>query len=156
MNVIIEDSRQQANKHELKHKRWAELGVPLTRSKIVVGDYCLPPRRAVDTKASMQEIAQNIGGGKAEHNRFINELKLAKQIGCDLYVLIENEERINTIEDVRRWHNPRLEYSPKAITGERLAKAMSTIQERYGCTFMFCSPDESAEIIIDLLTAREL
>ena len=106
---IIEDSRNQKGKHEEKHKRWAEQGVLLTRSKIVVGDYCLPPAKSVDTKASMSEIAQNIGGGKAEHNRFINELKLAKQIGCELYVLIENEERINTIEDVRRWHNPRLE-----------------------------------------------
>lgn len=156
MATLIEDSRQQSGKHELKHEFFSAHKIPFIRCKLPVGDYALPPRRAVDTKASMSEIAQNIGGGKAEHNRFINELKLAKQIGCELYVLIENEERINTIEDVRRWHNPRLEYSPKAITGERLAKAMHTIQERYGCTFMFCRPEESAEIIIDLLTAREL
>jgi len=153
---IQEDSRQQAGKHEIKHEAFKAGGHQLVRSKVLIGDYCRPPEVAIDTKANMAEIAQNIGGGGAEHQRFINELKLAKQIGCELYVLIENEERINTIEDVRRWHNPRLEYSPKAITGERLAKAMHTIQERYGCTFMFCSPDESAEIIIDLLTAREL
>lgn len=153
---IIEDSRQQAGKHEVKHRHFAEMGVELCRSKLPVGDYALPPRRAVDTKADMQEIAQNIGGGKKEHLRFINELKLAREIGCELYVLIETEENIDTIEDVRRWHNPRIEFSPNAITGERLAKAMATIQERYGCTFMFCKPEDAAETIIDLLTAREI
>lgn len=153
---IIEDSRNQKGKHEEKHKRWAEQGVLLTRSKIVVGDYCLPPAKSVDTKASMAEIAQNIGGGRKEHERFIREIKLARDIGTQLYILVENEDGIEELDEVHTWLNPRTEFSPECIQGPRLEKAMHTIQERYGCTFMFCSPDESAEIIIDLLTAREL
>ena len=149
--VLIEDSRQQANKHELKHKRWAELGVPLTRSKVVVGDYCLPPRTAVDTKASISEIAQNIGGGRDEHQRFIRELKLAQDLDCKLYVLIENTEGVEDIDGLNSWRNPRTDYSPDCIQGTRLAKAMHTIESRYGCTFMFCTPEEAADIIVDLL-----
>lgn len=149
--LLIEDSRQQAGKHEIKHEWWAEHNTPLIRCKIPVGDYCLPPKKSVDTKASMSEIAQNIGGGKEEHKRFIRELKLAQEIGTKLFVLVENDDGIEGLEDVPRWRNPRTDYSPDCIQGPRLAKAMHTIQERYGCTFLFCRPEEAAEMIEDLL-----
>lgn len=149
--MLIEDSRQQAGKHETKHKRWAELGVLLTRCKIPVGDYCKPPEVSVDTKANIAEIAQNIGGGKDEHQRFIRELKLAYELKCKLYILIENTEGYECIDDVATWRNPRTDYSPDCIQGPRLAKAMHTIETRYGCTFMFCSPEEAADVIMDLL-----
>lgn len=149
--AIIEDTRNQKGKHELKHQWWAEHNVSLIRSKIVVGDYCKPPLVSVDTKAGLPEIAQNIGGNKAEHNRFISELKLAKEIGCKLYVLIETDEPIDCIEDVAAWRNPRIDYYPQAITGARLSKAMRTIEERYGCKFVFCRTADSAKIIEELL-----
>ena len=149
--VIIEDSRQQAGKHDLKHKHFEQMHVPFYRCKLPVGDYALPPAVAVDTKASISEIAQNIGGTKAEHKRFINELKLAQDIGTQLYVLIETTSGFNSIEDVHKWVNPRTPYSPNCIQGPRLAKAMHTIEERYKCVFMFCRPEEAAETIYDLL-----
>ena len=149
--IIIEDSRQQAGRHELKHKVWDGSGDVIYRSKLAVGDYCLPPEISVDTKASMQEIAQNIGGTTEEHERFRRELILAKDLGIKLYVLIENTEGIRALEEVAYWVNPRLAVSPKAITGPRLRKAMSTMQERYGVTFLFCSPSEAADIIKSLL-----
>jgi len=149
--TLIEDSRQQTGKHELKHARWAELNVPLTRCKLPVGDYARPPKIAVDTKASMQEIAQNIGGSKEEHTRFINELKLARSIDTKLFVLVENDEGIRRLQDVQGWHNPREKFSPNCIQGPRLYKAMQTIEERYKCTFLFCRPQEAADVILDLL-----
>ena len=151
--TLIEDSRQQKTKHELKHAYWAEHGVRVFRSKLIVGDYALMPSLAkiVDTKASMAEIAQNIGGGREEHQRFIRELKLAQDLGSKLIVLVENTEGIEDLNDVPRWRNPREEFSPDCIQGPRLAKAMHTIQDRYGCTFLFCKPEEAAETIIDLL-----
>ena len=149
--VLVEDTRNQTGKHELKHEFFGAHKIPFIRCKLPVGDYALPPRRAVDTKASMQEIAQNIGGGGAEHQRFINELKLAKEVGCRLYILVENEDGARSIADVARWRNPRTEYSPRCIQGPRLAKAMATIEERYGCRFRFCRPEAAAEIIVELL-----
>lgn len=164
--ILIEDSRQKRGKHEIKHAWWAEHHVQLIRCKLMIGDYALMPSLAkivdtmndmseiakvVDTKENISEIAQNIGGTREEHQRFIREVKLAQEIGTQLYILVENTDGINTIEDVIRWTNPRTEYSPKCIQGPRLAKAMRTIESRYGCVFMFCHPDEAAETIIDLL-----
>ena len=149
--VILEDSRQQAGKHELKHATFKAEGDEVIRSKIVFGDYCLPPAVAVDTKANMAEIAQNIGGTREEHNRFRRECQAAAAAGCRLIVLVENDEGIRTVEDVKSWRNPRAEYSAKAIDGPRLSRAMQTMAERYGVTFMFCSPEEAAHRIKDIL-----
>lgn len=148
---IIEDSRQQAGKHELKHKAWADHGDNLIRCALPFGDYMAVPPVSVDTKASMLEIAQNIGGSTAEHDRFRRELQKAKKAGCHLYVLVENDEGIRSLEDVRLWVNPRLIDSPRAITGQRLARAMETMQERYGVTFLFCHPERAAAMIHYLL-----
>lgn len=123
----------------------------MIRCALPFGDYIKTPPVSVDTKASMQEIAQNIGGTSEEHARFRRELVKAKDNGCHLYILIENEDGIRSIDDVARWWNPRLAESPKAITGERLAKAMATMQDRYGCTFVFCPPEKAAGMIYLIL-----
>lgn len=152
--VIIEDSRQQIipeDKHIIKHEWWKSNGDILHRNMLPCGDYALPPSVAVDTKNSMAEIAGNIGGSKDEHERFIRELKLARDMGTKLYVLVENSENIKVIDDVWNWKNPRRFYSPKAIDGQRLFKAMKTIESKYGCTFLFCTPESAAEIINKLL-----
>lgn len=149
--IIQEDSRQQVGKHENKHKFWQDHGVALFRSKVIVGDYCLPPAVSIDTKDGLAEIAQNVGGSREEHARFINELKAARDLGTVLYVLVENDDGVTSIADVAEWFNPRLEFSSGAITGERLSKALATIQERYGCKFLFCRPDEAGQIITDIL-----
>lgn len=148
---LLEDTRQQAGKHETKHKAWADHGDYLVRCALPFGDYMAVPPVSVDTKASMQEIAQNIGGSSAEHNRFRRELIKAQEAGCHLYILVENDDGIRDLAGVRRWVNPRLIDSPKAITGERLAKAMETMQERYGVTFLFCHPERAAAMIHYLL-----
>lgn len=148
---LVEDTRQQKDKHEQKHTAFAAHGDIITRCALPVGDYALFPRVSVDTKASMQEIAQNIGGTKEEHERFRRELIKAKENGCHLYVLIENDENIASIDDVRTWVNPRLIDSDKAITGDRLAKAMITMQAKYGVTFCFCPPEQAARYIYYLL-----
>lgn len=148
---IIEDSRQQTGKHELKHKAWADHDVKLVRCALPFGDYAAVPAVAVDTKAGMLEIAQNIGGSAKEHDRFRRELQKAREMGCHLYVLIENDEGISDLAGVSSWVNPRLIDSPKAITGERLAKAMQTMQQRYGVTFVFCHPEKAAATVSYLL-----
>lgn len=146
--IIIEDSRQKKGFHEIKHAKFQEYGDRLERYMLPFGDYALPPRVSIDTKANMGEIASNIG---REHERFRRELIRAKRCKCHLYILIENDEDICSIDDVRGWTNPRLIDYPDAITGEHLAKAMATMQDRYGCTFLFCTPEQSAGIIRHLL-----
>lgn len=151
--IIIEDTRQQAGKHETKHKIFAEMGVKLLRSKLPFGDYAPVPPISIDTKKDMEEIAGNICG-KA-HKRFINECKSARSAGCALVILVENVEGITDLSQVHTWVNPRSVISPKCVQGARLQKAMETISERYGVRFMFCHPDDSAKIIMEILSKWE-
>lgn len=149
--VILEDTRQKAEKHTIKHAKWQAHGDTIYRCALPCGDYALPSPVYIDTKANMQEIAQNIGGTEKEHARFRRELILARDIGTKLYVLVENEEGIRDLNGVASWVNPRLIDSPKAITGQRLARAMETMQERYGVTFLFCHPEQTAVVIWSIL-----
>lgn len=135
----------------MKHQAFAAEGDKLIRCKLPVGDYALFPKISIDTKESMAEIAQNIGGSTQEHNRFRNELKLAKEYGCQLFVLVENEDGIEDLEQVQYWDNPRSAFSEKAIQGPQLFRAMTTMQERYGVVFLFCRPSEAAGTIKELL-----
>lgn len=126
----------------------------------------------VDTKRDMTEIEGNICG--KQHGRFKDECVLAQNNSVQLYILVENQDGISCLEEVSAWENPRTERyemivskhregkwksvpQPKAppTTGERLAKCMRTMQERYGVKFLFCHPDEAGERILQLLTAQE-
>lgn len=146
--VIVEDTRQKSGMHELKHQHFEEMGVELVRNMLPFGDYALPPSISVDTKADMAEIASNIG---SDHQRFKRECIAAKNAGCQLIILVENTDGIRSVDEVHRWINPDIIYRPRAITGERLEKAMKTMNARYGVRFEFCEPEESAEKIMELL-----
>lgn len=146
--VIIEDSRQKVNQHEIKHTCFNEMSVNLIRCKLPFGDYANVPHVSVDTKANMAEIAQNIG---TDHKRFKNECIAAREAGCQLIILVENTDGITCVDEVHKWINPDVIYRPKSITGERLEKAMKTMSERYGVRFEFCTPGESAQRIMELL-----
>jgi ribosome-associated protein len=81
---------------------------------------------------------------------------------------------VYSIEDLFSWKNPRLfimknsseiightksgypryrkvQKYPTATKGATLAKACLTMQEKYGCEFLFCTPEESGERILQLL-----
>ena len=133
--IILEDTRQQANKHRLKHEYWSENGIEVIRTKLLVGDYMLfGGTICVDTKMDVEEIAGNIGG--SNHARFREECKLAKRIGATLIVLVENLNGFRNIQDVT-------------------AKAMNTMSERYGVQFTFCAPEDSGRMVIDLLNGED-
>jgi ribosome-associated protein len=152
---IIEDTRQQAEKHEIKHRYFDENEIELIRCKLPFGDYSLPPKVAVDTKKGLEEIANNICGAKTEHQRFKRECVLARDAGCKLVFLIENDDGIADISEVHLWKNPRTPYNPKCVQGDRLEKAMRTMAERYGCEFLFCAYSETAKRIIEILRGNE-
>ena len=147
--VIIEDTRQKTGYHNIKHEWFADNSVELVRCKLPFGDYAPVPQISIDTKENMDEIANNICG--KEHKRFINECKAAKEAGCQLIILVENELGITDLSQVHTWQNPRVIYSPNCVQGDRLQRAMITIQERYGVKFLFCSPQDSAKVITELL-----
>lgn len=167
--IILEDTRQVDGKHDLKHKYFAEHGIEVRRTKLYVGDYTLPTDQSVcvDSKASIAEILNNICG--KEHERFKREALRAKEAGIKLIVLVENDRQqigttgiwnpaIRKLEDLHRWANPRLfirkngkQAYPSATRGITLQKACYTMQKKYGCEFVFCTPEESGAKILELL-----
>jgi ribosome-associated protein len=151
--IIIEDTRQQKGKPELKHDYFSANDIRLVRCALPFGDYAPVPPVSVDTKKDMDEIAMNICG--KEHKRFINECKAAKDAGCKLVILVENRLGITAMGEVHKWINPRTIYSDKCVQGDRLQKAMETISERYGVEFRFCVPEDAGRIIQEILKPYE-
>lgn len=151
--VILEDTRQQAQKHELKHEYFSSEGIEVVRTKLPFGDYALwGSPLAIDTKATVEEIAQNIGG--AEHVRFREECKLARRCGGQLIILVENRNGFRCVSDVEAWVNPNVRKTSRSIEGPRLARAMRTMTDRYGVQFIFCEPEEAGRLIVKLLEAN--
>lgn len=125
----------------------------------------------IDTKKDIQEIVGNICG--KQHGRFRDECILAQNNGIKLIVLIENEDGVKSIDDLFHWNNPRLHnYNkiaymhnlgkwnniplPKAkpTSGETLAKAMLTMEHKYGVEFQFCTHEEAGERILSILNVN--
>lgn len=106
--ILIEDTRNQINKHKNIHKYCKENDIEIIRNKLIVGDYMLPnvSNISIDTKFGLQEIMKNI-----TEKRFRNELLLGKKLGIKLVVLIENSSDINSIDEIPlKWKNQRLEF----------------------------------------------
>jgi len=170
MPTIIEDTRQQKGKHAIKHEWFAAHGIELERRKLDAGDYMRDGSNiTVDTKASIAEIAGNIS---SQHRRFRAECERAAAAGLRLVVLVE-QRGYTCIADCNTWVNdhcaacsyrrsrqcnphsgggcPRHHTHMKPIQGDRLARAMQTMSDRYGVRFEFCAPKDSARRICELL-----
>lgn len=170
--LLLEDTRQQAGKHDIKHKWFEEHGIEIRRCCLYVGDYTLPANQSIciDTKNSCSELIQDL---QTDHERFRAELQRAKEAGIKLYILVENDFQwisqkknifntpVRCIKDLYRWENPRAfifkngkQAYPNCAKGSWLAKCCTTCEEKYGCKFLFCKPDEAAEIIVKILEGR--
>lgn len=152
MLAIIEDTRQKADKHEKKHQFWSEVGVNYMRSALAYGDYIKAPEVAVDTKQDITEIGMNMCGNAKEKHRFAAECRNARDFGTKLIFLIE-DKRFKDISDLygKQIHL----HNGMTIPGDQLATAMHTMSGRYGCEFVFCDPNESGRVIIQLLEAND-
>lgn len=126
----------------------------------------------VDSKFDIQELISDICG--KQHDRFRDEAILAQNNGIKLYILVENKGglikysrdvwnlTITKLEDLHKWANPRLfirrsgkQLYPSATRGITLQKACYTMQKKYGCEFIFCTPEESGKKIIELLEGKQ-
>lgn len=83
---------------------------------------------------------------------------------------------IKSLEELHSWKNPRLflmkrtkellyykngrpvfrmeQRYPMATKGETLQKACVTMEKKYGVRFLFCRPDEAAELVLSILEGR--
>ena len=143
-------------------------GIPVKMMDLL-GTYTV----AVDEKYSIQELVGDVCG--KSHDRFRDELKLAQNNGIKLFILVRNDPElvyskngttvsnstITSLKDLHKWVNPRLwifqrgkQKYPKATKGIVLAKCCFTIQEKYGCEFIFCSSKDAGKKIVELLIGK--
>lgn len=165
--VIYEDTRQQAGKHDLKHRWWMEHGIVVMRKKLDFGDYARDGSNiAIDTKKGVAEISGNVG---REHARFVREINRAQAQGHRIIFLVEDAE-IGSVSTVSTWINNTcrrcayfkfdhcdsistkcVKYKHRPMTGTTIQKILESMQLSHGCTFEFCKPEDSARRICELL-----
>lgn len=158
MRAIHVDRRQQKGKHDLKHEMLREMGFQLVSHSLNVGDYAQAPRCAVDTKRDLYELATCI---TTQHARFADECERAKAQGTLLVILTENTEGVTNMADLAAWVESDSDFEircerskgnvKKRLIGSTLAKTCETMHAHHGTYFAFCTPDETAERIIEIL-----
>lgn len=148
--VILEDTRQQAGKHNNVSRYFEKAGIQVERCCLYVGDYAIAndQSRAVDTKQDVLEVAKDIMS--KDHERFADECARAQAAGIKLLVLIEE-----TLPEggLLNWKSP-TDSRGKALTatkGVSLKRAMLTMTLKYGVKFRFCKPSETGRIIAEYL-----
>lgn len=152
--TIIEDTRQQADKHTEKHEWWGREGVSIIRCKLAYGDYILPPLVSVDTKKDIAELAMDID---QQHTRFRAECVGAREAGCQLVILVDNKDGVKSLNDLAAWKESPEQFAKRKqavrkLEGSRLAKACATMSRKYGVRFEFCTPEEAAGRVVEILT----
>ena len=146
--VIQVDTREQKYDHIINY--FDSQGIKYVRSKCVVGDYVNleNPMVVIDRKKDLQEVAGNVC---QQHERFVRELELAKDLGYKMYILVE-EPNITNVEQVFGWYNWRRKKNPKAISGRTLGKIMLTISQKYGVEWVFTTKQNCGSKIVELLS----
>lgn len=160
--LIFIDSREKQRAIRNIVNEFQEQGVKFVTNKLYVGDYqsAENPRIVVDRKQNLSEICQNVC---QDHDRFRRELTRAQEAGIKIVILIEHGKEITCLEDIIFWENPRgivrkkvdgkwQTLKTKATTGETLYKILTTLQEKYGCEFQFCTKEETGKRILEILS----
>ena len=161
MTIII-DSREKQKAIAKIIAEFDRQGIKHISSKLWVGDYMSldNPKVIVDRKQNLSEICSNVC---QDHDRFRRELTRAQEAGIKIIILIEHGKDITCLEDIIFWENPRgivrkkvngkwQTIKTKATTGETLYKILTTLQEKYGCEFQFCTKEETGERILEILS----
>lgn len=166
--ILQVDTRQKKKHHERKEAYFQSQGYRLVNAKCLVGDYQIPNRTniSVDTKASIGELYSNL---IQDHERFRAECQLAQDCGIKLVILVENDQDIRKIDDVKHWKNPRMfayykkrraclhrgiEPPKPPASNVQLVKIMWSMQKKYGVEFQFCSPEEAGRRVLEILEGK--
>jgi ERCC4-type nuclease len=149
INIIV-DTREKVDKNLHVTNHFDKIGVKWFRSKLICGDYQNPlnPTIVIDRKQSLQEVASNVC---QDHERFIRECELAKELGYRMIVLVEEPGMTNLV-DVCSWFNWRKRKNPRAVSGKTLYKIMKTISEKYNVEWEFTTKSKCGERIVELLS----
>jgi len=144
-NLIIVDTREKGHKKILEH--FDKVGQEYIVSKLDAGDYMLYKNYTtiIDKKDGLLELAGNLCHTN-EHERIKREIARAKQLGCENFIFLIQDNKIKSLEDIKNWSSPHTK-----VKGETLLKVMSTMKQRYGVRFIIVPKKNMGEMIIRLL-----
>ena len=172
MPRIVEDSRQQRNKHDHIAAWMDGHGVEfLPRARALpFGDYVAENddgtpygNVSIDTKKDVQELVMDVG---RDHARFVRECERAKSAGYRLVILVESAERYRDRGQLAKWVStvcqrcrkcvPSISkgcaaHRVKPMQGSTLVKILDALERRHGVRFEFVSKRGCARRICELL-----
>lgn len=122
---------------------------------------------SVDTKRDIEELYSCLVQG---HKRFSDSCFLAANNNIRLIILVENTDGVTSVDELDKWRNEARwkSYFSAKRKAERmgakapkppakpsqLKKTMWTMNKKYGTEFLFCSPQNAAQRIVDILYGR--
>lgn len=140
--ILIEDTRNKIGKHNNVFRYCKKHNIKLQRKVLPVGDYMLlQGKKAVDTKQSILELANDLYSDKLAFNK---KYKKCLKFGISLIVLVE--EKVNCREDLISWKSEHTR-----INGKFLYEMMTTLMVSYGIKFVFCDKKDTGQTLINLL-----
>lgn len=149
--ILIEDTRQHKNKHFNIHRYCQDNNIEIVPMCLNVGDYMLAERvngkvvpignTSCDTKATILECANDLHRDKLAFNK---KYKKCLQDGIKLIVLVE--QPIKDLNELIKWKSKH-----SRINGSYLVDMIHTVKVSYGVSFFFCSPQKTAQKLLELL-----
>lgn len=147
-NLIIVDTREKKNKKILEY--FDKVGQDYIISKLDAGDYALFKRFStiIDKKDGLLELSHNLCNS-VEHARIKREIQRAKDLGCNNFIFLIQDNKIKTVEDIKKWRSPHTK-----VKGETLLKIMNTMRKKYDIRFIIIPKKKMGEMIIKLLNCN--
>lgn len=147
-NIIIVDTREKGHKKILEH--FDKVGQDYIVSKLDSGDYMLYKNYTtiIDKKDGLLELSGNLCNTK-EHERVKREIAKARELGCENFIFLIQDNKIKTPEDINNWSS---KYTK--VKGTTLLKVMNTMKEKYGVRFIIVPKKKMGEMIINLLNQK--
>lgn len=144
-NLIICDTREKGNKKILEY--FEKVGQDYIISKLDAGDYMKfkDYTTIIDKKDGLLELAGNLCHTK-EHERIKREIAKARELGCENFIFLIQDNKIKSLEDIKNWSSPHTK-----VKGETLLKIMTTMKQKYGIRFIICEKKKIGQMIINLL-----
>lgn len=143
--IVIVDTREKGNKKILEY--FHSVGQDYIISKLDAGDYTLFKcfNTIIDKKDGLLELAHNLCNS-LEHARILREIQRAKDLGCDNFIFLIQDNKIKTTEDIKNWSSPHTK-----VKGETLLKIINTMRKKYAIRFIIVPKKKMGEMIIKLL-----
>lgn len=149
MNLIVCDTREKGNKKILEY--FDKVNQDYIVSKLDAGDYMLYKNYStiIDKKDGLLELAHNLCN-TLEHQRILREIAKEKELGCENFIFLIQDNKIKSVEDIKNWSSPHTK-----VKGETLLKIMQTMKQRYDIRFIVCEKKNMGEKIIKLLGGKK-